>query len=258
MATVPWRHTATEKTLYFTIRSLANTWWDALRQIWRQFGDEPGEYADYCIMFTETPVGYYFYVATWPVQLTTVSRYWVDIYEQAGDDPAPSDTLVGTIFGYWDGTGLLPGASELTAAYEAAKAAASPQNVRDAMKKTPTPGDPEAGSIDSMLAAVYHASIQLTRDSDNGVDEWTAQWYRNGEPLEEGVTLPTIEVVLRDTGVDLIEEVSMTEIGETGAFKYDEATSERRLPSGSTALAIARAEIDGEARIARRLIGRDS
>lgn len=112
-----WRHTATGETLYFTIRSSANTYWNtdtdgpALETLtvanWYNASTSAG---NYWISLSESPASSYFYVGTIPAALAS-GWYWVDVYKRAGGAPAITDTLQGTIVGYWDGTSLLPWAS---------------------------------------------------------------------------------------------------------------------------------------------------
>ena len=107
---VSWRHTATGKTVYVTIRSAA-------RQMWYTVTPElealtVAHWADYDVALTESPADSYFYVGTWPAGLATAGWYWVDVYEQAAASPAIDDTIIGLIVGYWNGTTLSPWAAD--------------------------------------------------------------------------------------------------------------------------------------------------
>ena len=103
-----WRHTATGKTMYATIRSAARTYWHT--------DGTPGletltvaHWANYAIALTETPGSSYFYTGSWPAALTTAGFYWLDVYEEpAGAGAAISDSIVGLMLGYWNGTAFLP------------------------------------------------------------------------------------------------------------------------------------------------------
>jgi hypothetical protein len=122
-----WRGVGTGVTVYATIRSSARTMWNtagtpALEAL------TVANWADYDIALAESPASSYFYVGTWPATLTTAGWYWLDIYQQPGATPAISDTLLGTLIGYWDGTSFLPWADDArqiagdgTAATNAAK-----------------------------------------------------------------------------------------------------------------------------------------
>lgn len=107
-----WRHSATGKTVYATIRSAARTYWStegtpALEAL------TVANWDHYDIALAEAPASSYFYVGSWPAGLTTVGWYWVDVYEQAGGSPAIGDTFMGTLVGYWDGAVFLPWAGDV-------------------------------------------------------------------------------------------------------------------------------------------------
>lgn len=103
---------------------------------------------------------------------------------------------------------------------------------------------------------VYHADIELTIDGANTQDEYTVTWFRNGVRQTTGITSPTIQVVKRADGTDLIASAAMTQIGSTGSYKYDEDTN--RITNGEAVLVLAGATINGGARTFSRLLGRDS
>lgn len=104
---------------------------------------------------------------------------------------------------------------------------------------------------------VYPADIFLTVDGENSRDEYTVQWFRNGAPVTSGVTSPLIQVVKRADGTDLIASTAMTQIGSTGAYKYDAVTSERTT-AGEAVLVHVSATINGSSRTWRKLISRDT
>jgi hypothetical protein len=66
---------------------------------------------------------------------------------------------------------------------------------------------------------VYHADIQYTRNSFNGIDEYTVTWFKNGAPLLTGVSNITLQATNRADGLDLFGTTSMTQIGTTGSYK---------------------------------------
>jgi len=116
---------------------------------------------------------------------------------------------------------------------------------------------PDAAGTAVTLAAsedVYHADVFLTRDTLNSQDEYTVVWYKNGTPVTSGITLPTLQVVKRSDGTDLVASSTMTQIGSTGCYKLDSTT---RLTSGEAAVAIITATIDAASRTWRRPVGRD-
>lgn len=123
--------------------------------------------------------------------------------------------------------------------------------------------DGTAGTFDSGIPDVslyqdyYHADIHFTRDQANTQDEYTATWFKNGVRVAASITSPTIQVVKRADGTDLIASTAMTEVGSTETYKYD-ATGAERQTVGEAVLVIVAATIDGGSRSFSRLIGRDS
>jgi hypothetical protein len=127
-----WRGVATGVTNYFTIHSAARTYWNtdtdgpALEALtvanWYHAAASDG---NYWIALTETPGSSFFYVGDWPAGLTAVGWYWVDVYRRVGSTPAISDTLVGTIYGYWNGTKFEPAGGDI------AQVAGTAQTARD-------------------------------------------------------------------------------------------------------------------------------
>ena len=103
---------------------------------------------------------------------------------------------------------------------------------------------------------VYHADVDLRIDVTNTQDEYTVTWFKNGVRITSGITVPTIQVVKRVDGTDLIASTAMTQIGSTGSYKYDEATN--RTTAGEASVAIVAATIDGGGRTFARVVGRDS
>jgi hypothetical protein len=230
---IKYRHNATAKTLYATIRSQAGTMWStagtpALEAL------TVANWANYKIALTETPSGSYFYVGTWPTGLTTTGAYWVDVFDQAGAAAAISDTLVGTLLGYWNATTFtisLPSTDDMVAALEA---------------------------VATTLDHVYTADVTMTVDRVNVQDEYSVLWYKDGVRLTTGITSPLLQVVKRADGTDLIAEISMTVVGtDTGAYSYD-ATGSSRRSAGEAVLVLASATIDGTKRTTGRWLSRDS
>jgi hypothetical protein len=103
---------------------------------------------------------------------------------------------------------------------------------------------------------LYSADIQFQRDEANTQDEYTVTWFKNGVRQTSGITSPTIQVINRSDGSNLIASTAMTQIGTTGSYKYDEATN--RLTAGEAAVAVVSGTIDGSARTFSRIVGRDS
>jgi hypothetical protein len=104
---------------------------------------------------------------------------------------------------------------------------------------------------------LYHADIQTTIDDSNSQDEYTITWFKNGARVTSGITVPTLQVIKRADGTDLIASTTPTQIGATGSYKHD-ATTSARLTAGESAIAVASATIDGSTRSFSKLVGRDS
>lgn len=99
---IKWRHTATGATVYATIRSMAGTMWSTA-------GTPNFEmltvanWANYKITLTETPGSSYFYVGTFPAISGNMVAGWYDVDIFSGS-AGISDTVIGSMQGYWDGT----------------------------------------------------------------------------------------------------------------------------------------------------------
>jgi hypothetical protein len=122
------------------------------------------------------------------------------------------------------------------------------------------PASPAAvGSAMTLTTAydLYHADIHFTRDQTNTTDEYEIRWFKNGLRVTSGITSPTIQVVNRSDGSDLIAATALTQIGSAGAYKLD-ATGGLRLTVGQSAEAIVSATIDSGTRTFSRMVGRDS
>jgi hypothetical protein len=104
---------------------------------------------------------------------------------------------------------------------------------------------------------VYPADIQFTRDDVNNKDEYTVLWFRNGTPVTSGITVPLIQVIKRADGTDLVASTAMTQIGSSGAYKYDESTAANRIDDGEAVVVAVSATINGSSRTWRKTITRD-
>jgi len=124
-----------------------------------------------------------------------------------------------------------------------------------------------AGSFDNTVAPtvnltsdndLYFARVDLVIDDANSKDEYTVTFSKNGIDCASGdVTSPTIQVIKRADGTDLIASTALTEIGSTAVYKKD-ATTTARLTAGEAGIVIVTATIDGATRTIRRPVGRDS
>lgn len=103
---------------------------------------------------------------------------------------------------------------------------------------------------------IYFADIQFTRDQSNTKDEYTVGWFKNGTPFTTAVTTPTIQVIKRSDGTDLIASSSMSSI-INGVYKYD-ASGSNRITLGEAVVVQVAGTLDGATRTWRRNITRDS
>ncbi len=101
----------------------------------------------------------------------------------------------------------------------------------------------------------YQAKVWLTDDDGNTYDRYVGVWFKNGEPITSGITSPTIQVIQASDGNDLVSVQSMTQIGSTGMYKYDENTN--RIADGAVYVAKVQATIDSATRTWYQPVGRD-
>ena len=127
-----------------------------------------------------------------------------------------------------------------------------------------------SGRMDSIASAIAASAINaaamaadmnsyttrawLAKESTSN-DKYIVQWYRNGQIVTSGITLPKIRV-FNESGTDLIAETAMTEIGSTQSFKFEEATN--KLTPGEIYMLEAKATIDSAVRTDRQPVMRDS
>jgi hypothetical protein len=116
----------------------------------------------------------------------------------------------------------------------------------------------KAGDAMTLTTAedVYHADIDLSKDDTNSQDEYTITWLKNGVRVTSGITVPTIQVVKRSDGSDLVAEATPTQVGSTGSYKHDETAN--RITAGQAVLVVVGATIDAASRSFSRVISRDS
>jgi hypothetical protein len=103
---------------------------------------------------------------------------------------------------------------------------------------------------------IYWAHVQWIDDDGSSKDEYTVTWFLNGARITSGITSPTIQVVKRVDGTDLVSSAAMTQIGSTGSYKYDEASN--RIPDGESYLVVVGATIDSGSRAFSMIVGRDT
>lgn len=107
-------------------------------------------------------------------------------------------------------------------------------------------------------ANIYHADIQFTKNTPAGIDEYTVTWFKNGVPVTGGVTGPTLEIINRSDGTDLVGATPMVQIGTGASYKLDVIASSSRQVAGQSYLCLATATIDGSTRSFSWILGRDA
>lgn len=110
------------------------------------------------------------------------------------------------------------------------------------------------GALIDSANDVYHALIEYV--FDDPVDEYTVTWFKNGARVTSGITVPTIQVVKRADGTDLVASAAMSQIGTTGSYKYDEATDV--VTADESYLTVTSATIDAGSRSFACLVQRAS
>lgn len=103
---------------------------------------------------------------------------------------------------------------------------------------------------------IYYADISLDVDTSGSKDEYTVQWYKDDTPFTNTIGSPTIQVIKRSDGTDLVSSTVMSAIGSTGAYKYDESSN--RISTGESYIVVATATIDGSSRSFRKNVWRDN
>lgn len=116
-----------------------------------------------------------------------------------------------------------------------------------------------AGAIDDDAVAAdmdsYSGKIWIIKQSTTK-DEYGVTFYKNGQPIETGITVPLIDYVKKlSDGTILINDASLTD-QSNGDYYYGETTN--KLVAGNAYMARVTATIDGATRFFKQQIGRDS
>lgn len=109
----------------------------------------------------------------------------------------------------------------------------------------------------SVSSSIYHADVLYTRDTTSGTDrdEVTCCWYKNGIPQTGGMTSPTVQIIRRSDGADLLAETAMSEAGSTGIFTYDAGS--HLITPGEAAVIVVGVTLDGATHSFCRVVSRD-
>jgi hypothetical protein len=108
----------------------------------------------------------------------------------------------------------------------------------------------------SVVSDVYYARINFIRNNISSKDEYTVSWFKNGIRQTSGITSSTISVTKRTDGTNLINNISMTQVGSTGTYMYDESIN--LIALGSAYIVVVSAVINSVNCSYSEIIGRDS
>lgn len=101
----------------------------------------------------------------------------------------------------------------------------------------------------------YAAKMWMIKDSTTK-DEYGVTFYKNGHPLESGITSPLIDYVKKlSDGSILVNDAALTD-QSNGDYYYGEPTNQ--LAAGNAYMMRVTATIDGSSRVFKQQIGRDS
>jgi hypothetical protein len=104
---------------------------------------------------------------------------------------------------------------------------------------------------------VYAARLGYREDAGGEVDQYTALWFKDGVELAAAsIASPTIQVIRRSSGADLIAQTAMEWDAADAMLKYD-ATDEERNINGEVVKVVVAATIDGATRTVSVLRHRD-
>lgn len=101
----------------------------------------------------------------------------------------------------------------------------------------------------------YAAKVWIIRQSTTK-DEYGVTFFKNGQPIETGITSPLIDYVKKlSDGTILVNDATLTD-QSNGDYYYGETTN--KLVGGTAYMMRVTAVIDGSTRIFKQQIGRDS
>jgi hypothetical protein len=119
-------------------------------------------------------------------------------------------------------------------------------DMADAVLDEALSGHVAAGTAGLALADRYWT--QFVYDGGITTDVYECcRWFKNDEPIDSGVTSPTIQVITGSTGADLIAETAMSEAGSSHLFRYTAVGGEVATTDASYAIRFT-ATIDGASR----------
>lgn len=199
-----------------------------------------------------------YYVGDFPTAITG-GFYYMEVFQRLGATPAESDVRVGQGLIHWDSTGVIGLNKPPVNIVQVTGSPIVPNVVVDANIIRVSGLDVNLDTVQQLPTGqfAYYADIRIERDTTNAKDEYTVQWFKNATPLTSGqITSPTIQVIKRSDGTDLVASVAMSYISvNIGTVKYDEATN--KISVGEPYIVKVSATIDGVTKTSHKIIGRD-
>lgn len=126
-------------------------------------------------------------------------------------------------------------------------------------------GDIKVNVVQVAANAITDASVSTDMDSyaakvwvtKNGItsDIYSVTFYKNGQPIETGITSPLIDYVKKHDGTILVNDATLTE-QSNGDYFYTESTN--KIAAGSAYMSRVTATIDGSTRVMKQNVSRDS
>lgn len=209
------------------------------------------------IPMTEQGTASMHYVASVPVPSGGILI--VDAHQRLGASPAETDPPIGNGVFDWDGTSVLSRYRlPVNVIQVTGVAVTTVTQINANVTQWSGVPVPYEGANLSSGTIPYFPDVRLVKDTTNSKDEYTVTWYKNAVPCTSGqITSPTIQVIKRADGTDLVASTSMSFISvNIGSLKYDETSN--RTTAGEDYIAKVQAIIDGAVRSWTKLVGRDS
>lgn len=158
-----------------------------------------------------------------------------------------------------DVTGTLRGTATMEADIVVSGELLTAQTAAAAVWDALIAGYVDVGSFGELVQApVYTAKVLIFDDEGAVTDRYVVSWFKNGVPINAGITGATIQVVKVSDGSNLIAPTAMTEIGTIERYKYDATGGSERIVAGEAYVILVSATIDGATRTWDQPIGRDS
>jgi hypothetical protein len=203
------------------------------------------EVADGAVTVTVTNIstGVYSYSATIPADYTLGTNVSVLITSVLNSKSIAGVVRADTVDLY--GNGDLAGAAYIATSHALDQTKLAADLVDDIYDEALS-GHTTADTGGASLQSRYWFQMDFNGDVTSNAYECT-RWYKDQTPLDSGVTVPTIQVIIGSSGADLIAETAMTEAGSSHLFRYVSGGSQLTIPDVSYVVRCT-ATIDGATR----------